>query len=79
MLTAAVIIGPTHARVYDATGGYDARADLIAAAGPAGDFVAAVLLAAMAVLALPSVRASWVPNGAAPLECRVANDLNHRS
>jgi hypothetical protein len=78
-LAAAILIGPTQARVHDVTNGFVARDDLLAAAGPAGDLATVVLLTAMVVLTLPRTRGSLVGNGATPLECRVANDLNHRS
>ena len=52
----AILLSPTQERVYAMTGGTGESADMIAAAGPAGDFAAAVLAAAAVVLALSTVR-----------------------
>lgn len=76
---AVILAAPTQERVYAMTAGADASADMVTAAGPAGDFAMAVLMAAAIVLALPVVRRSLARNGASPLECCAANDLNHRS
>jgi hypothetical protein len=75
---AVVLADPTQERVYAATTGFGGSADLVSAAGPAGDFAGGVLLAMTVVLALPRVRGMLVGNGATPLECCAANDLNHR-
>jgi hypothetical protein len=59
---ALVFLQATQARVYVATDGADATADMLAAAGPAGDFLAIVLFAAaVTLLPVPRMRARLQP------------------